>query len=37
LRHRRRGAAEAIELVAKMSLSPTFEAFLTVPAYRLID
>ncbi len=29
--------AEAIELFAKMSLSPTFEEFLTVPAYRLID
>jgi malate synthase len=29
--------AEAIALFAKMSLSPTFEEFLTVPAYRLID
>ncbi len=29
--------AEAIELFAKMSLSPTFEEFLTLPAYRLID
>ncbi len=28
---------EAIELFAKMSLSPTFEEFLTLPAYRLID
>ena len=29
--------AEAIELFARMSLSPTFEEFLTLPAYRLID
>ena len=28
---------EAIDLFGKMSLSPTFEEFLTVPAYRLID
>ncbi|MGD0184502.1 MAG: malate synthase A [Roseiarcus sp.] len=29
--------AEAIELFAGMSLSPSFEEFLTLPAYRLID
>src|ERR1700722_15955576 len=29
--------AEAIRLFAEMSLSPTFEEFLTLPAYRLID
>jgi malate synthase len=29
--------AEAIDLFATMSLSPTFEEFLTLPAYRLID
>ncbi|HYA74548.1 MAG TPA: malate synthase A [Roseiarcus sp.] len=29
--------AEAIDLFAKMSLSPVFEEFLTLPAYRLID
>jgi malate synthase len=29
--------AEAIDLFSAMSLSPTFEEFLTVPAYRLID
>ena len=29
--------AEAVDLFAKMSLSPTFEEFLTIPAYRLID
>ncbi len=29
--------AEAIDLFAQMSLSPTFEEFLTLPAYRLID
>ena len=29
--------AEAIRLFADMSLSPTFEEFLTLPAYRLID
>jgi malate synthase len=28
---------EAIRLFAEMSLSPTFEEFLTLPAYRLID
>ena len=28
---------EAIHLFAEMSLSPTFEEFLTLPAYRLID
>jgi malate synthase len=28
---------EAIDLFAKMSLSDTFEEFLTLPAYRLID
>ena len=28
---------EAIKLFAEMSLSPTFEEFLTLPAYRLID
>ena len=29
--------AEAIRLFADMSLSPTFEEFLTLPAYKLID
>jgi malate synthase len=29
--------AEAIDLFSQMSLSPTFEEFLTLPAYRLID
>ena len=29
--------AEAIRLFSDMSLSPTFEEFLTLPAYRLID
>src|ERR1700723_1117533 len=29
--------AEAIRLFSEMSLSPTFEEFLTLPAYRLID
>ena len=29
--------AEAIRLFADMSLSPSFEEFLTLPAYRLID
>ena len=29
--------AEAIGLFSDMSLSPTFEEFLTLPAYRLID
>ena len=29
--------SEAIGLFAEMSLSPTFEEFLTLPAYRLID
>ncbi len=29
--------AEAIDLFSAMSLSPTFEEFLTLPAYRLID
>ncbi len=29
--------AAAIDLFAEMSLSPTFEEFLTLPAYRLID
>jgi len=29
--------AEAIRLFGEMSLSPTFEEFLTLPAYRLID
>ena len=29
--------AEAIDLFADMSLAPTFEEFLTLPAYRLID
>ena len=28
---------EAIKLFAEMSLSPTFEEFLTLPAYRMID
>ena len=29
--------AEAIDLFSKMSLSPTFEESLALPAYRLID
>jgi malate synthase len=28
---------EAIQLFSDMSLSPTFQEFLTLPAYRLID
>jgi malate synthase len=29
--------AEAMKLFEEMSLRPTFEEFLTLPAYRLID
>ncbi len=29
--------ADAMRLFAEMSLSPRFEEFLTLPAYRLID